>query len=98
MSLYTRARNHFDMRRVKELNENKIIKQIAADREHLEGSTKTENKFNWRKDLLREFCEWVPIEGSGPTNGSTTTFGYYAFGELQLTYETEEPITFTFWS
>jgi hypothetical protein len=96
MSLYTRARNHFDMRRVKELNENKIIKQIAADREHLEGSTKSENKFNWRKDLLREFGEWVPIEGSGPTNGSTTTFGYYAFGELQLNYETEEPITFTY--
>lgn len=96
MSLYTRARNHFDMRRIKELNENKIIKQIAADREHLEGSTKSENKFNWRKDLLREFGEWAPIEGSGPTNSTSTTFGYFAGGSPIINGETGQQVTFTY--
>tara|TARA_B100001059_G_scaffold230109_1_gene263859 strand:+ start:1534 stop:3225 length:1692 start_codon:yes stop_codon:yes gene_type:complete len=74
-----------EQRKLKEKNKKEEIKIIFES-----------NKFNWRKENLREFGEWAPIEGSGPTNSTSTTFGYFAGGEQQVNYETGKPITFTY--
>ena len=50
----------------------------------------------WRKKILREFGEWVPIETSGPANSTSTTFGYFAGGSPVINGETGQQVTFTY--
>jgi len=50
-------------------------------------------KSNWRSTLTE--AEWTVISGSGPTNSTAQTFGYYDGGILQTNIETGQPITFT---
>lgn len=84
---------------------NRIVKEkLQEEQRELKEKNKKEeltiifesNKSNWRKENLREFGEWAPIEGSGPTNSTSTTFGYFVGGEQQVNYVTGKPITFTY--
>jgi len=53
-------------------------------------------KSDWRKEILKEFGEWVPIANAGgPTMGTSTTFGYYVGGSPLINVETGQPITYT---
>lgn len=54
-----------------------------------------EKKYYSKKNFLREFGEWLPISGSGPTNSSSQSFGYYAFGEPVINGETGQQITYS---
>jgi hypothetical protein len=73
---------------VKKLEEEKKIKQLEEVAKPL--------KSNWRRENLREFGEWAPIETSGPTNSTSTTFGYFVGGSPAVNYETGQRITFTY--
>lgn len=54
------------------------------------------SKLSWRKNILREFGEWVPVANAGgPTMGTSTTFGYYVGGSPVINGETGQPITYT---
>ena len=53
-------------------------------------------KSNWRRENLREFGEWAPIETSGPTNSTSTTFGYFSGGSPVINGETGQQVTFTY--
>lgn len=54
------------------------------------------SRLSWRKEILREFGEWVPIANAGgPTMGTSTTFGYYVGGSPLINGETGQPITYT---
>lgn len=72
---------------------NRLIKKTL--RENVIPFNGDRSKLSWRKEILREFGEWAPIEGSGPTNSTSQTFGYYVDGDLQTNFETGEPITST---
>ena len=73
---------------VKKLEEEKKIKQLEEVAKPL--------KSDWRRENLREFGEWAPIETSGPTNSTSTTFGYFIGGSPAVNYETGQQITFTY--
>jgi len=72
---------------------NRLIKKTL--RENVIPFNGDRSKLSWRKKILREFGEWAPIEGSGTTNSTSQTFGYYVDGDLQTNFETGEPITST---
>jgi len=72
----------------KKLEEEKKIKQLEEVAKPL--------KSDWRRENLREFGEWAPIETSGPTNSTSTTFGYFVGGSPAVNYETGQQITFTY--
>ena len=92
MNLYSRARKHIDMKRVKEMREEKIKEQmaskliesqleIAAELKEIE---REKSKFsNWRKDINES--DWAPIAGGGPTNSASQTFEYGGEGGPQFT-------------
>ena len=101
MNRFSRIRHHVNMEDVKRRHlqevaakklEEKILKketeQIKEKYEKL--------KSNWRRENLREFGEWAPIETSGPTNSTSTTFGYFVGGSPAVNYETGQQITFTY--
>ena len=73
---------------VKKLEEEKKIKQLEEVAKPL--------KSDWRRENLREFGEWAPIETSGPTNSTSTTFGYFAGGSPVVNFETGKQVTFTY--
>ena len=73
---------------VKKLEEEKKIKQLEEVAKPL--------KSDWRRENLREFGEWAPIETSGPTNSTSTTFGYFAGGSPVINGETGQQVTFTY--
>lgn len=52
-------------------------------------------KSNWRDELLREFGEWTPVDGVGPTNSTAQTFGFSVGGFQQSNFETGQPVTYT---
>lgn len=55
---------------------------------------KESKRLGWRKNFLREFGEWLPISSGGPTNSSSQSFGYFAFGEPVINGETGQQITY----
>ena len=69
--------------------------EAEVERKQIEEAAKP-YKSNWRRENLREFGEWAPIEGSGPTNGTSTTFGYFAGGSPVINGETGQQVTFTY--
>ena len=69
--------------------------EAEAERKQIEELARP-YKSNWRRENLREFGEWVPIETPGPTNGTSTTFGYFAGGSPVINGETGQQITFTY--
>jgi len=72
-------------RQIQELEEAIILKELSEP-----------YKSDWRKEILKEFGEWVPIANAGgPTMGTSTTFGYYVGGSPAINYETGQPITYT---
>ena len=73
---------------VKKLEEEKKIKQLEEVAKPL--------KSDWRREILREFGEWAPIETSGPTNSTSTTFGYFSGGSPVINGETGQQVTFTY--
>lgn len=73
---------------VKKLEEEEKIKQLEEVAKPL--------KSNWRRENLREFGEWAPIETSGPTNSTSTTFGYFSGGSPVINGETGQQVTFTY--
>lgn len=75
-------------RAAKKLKEN-------AKRKELEEAARP-YKSNWRKENLREFGEWAPIQTSGPANSTSTTFGYFAGGSPVINGETGQQVTFTY--
>ena len=92
MNLYSRARKHIDMKRVKELHEEKIKAQMASkliERQleiaaELKEIEREKSKFsNWRKDINES--DWAPIAGGGPTNSASQTFEYGGEGGPQFT-------------
>jgi len=108
MSVYSRTLkhvNHKDFRRThqRHLGEQEVLRKIEKEKliqekKELEEIKKISSplKSNWRKDLLREFGEWVPIANAGgPTMGTSTTFGYYSGGTPVINGETGQPITYT---
>jgi len=108
MSIYSRTLkhvNHKDFRRThqRHLGEQKVLRKIEEEKliqekKKLEEIKKISSplKSNWRKDLLKEFGEWVPVANAGgPTMGTSTTFGYYVGGTPIFNYETGQPITYT---
>jgi hypothetical protein len=65
-------------------------------RENVIPFTGDRSRSSWRKKILREFGEWAPIDSPGPTNSTSTTFGYFVGGEPAVNYETGQQITFTY--
>ena len=72
----------------------RLIKKTL--RENVIPFTGDGSRLSWRKKILREFGEWAPIEGSGPTNSTSTTFGYFVGGSPAINGETGQQITFTY--
>jgi len=101
MNTYSRALRYIDMKDVKQKHQQKIIEQKIQEEKYLEEKKKKNIeeaaakpfKSNWRSTLTEN--EWIAISGSGPTNSTSQTFGYYVGGELQTNFETGEPITYT---
>jgi len=106
MNLFTRARKHIDMNRVKELREEKIKEETIAEVQKQQENILAELKkieikespkySNWRRECIREFGEWAPIETSGPTNSTSTTFGYFVGGSPVINFETGQQVTFIY--
>ena len=69
--------------------------EAEAERKQIEEAARP-HKSNWRRENLREFGEWAPIETSGPANSTSTTFGYFAGGSPVINGETGQQITFTY--
>ena len=69
--------------------------EAEAERKQIEEASRP-YKSNWRRENLREFGEWAPIETSGPTNSTSTTFGYFAGGSPVINGETGQQVTFTY--
>ena len=93
------GRNDFKKTRQRQVDEQKecAAKKLKeeAERKKLEEAVRP-YKSNWRKENLREFGEWVPIETSGPANSTSTTFGYFSGGSPVINGETGQQITFTY--
>ena len=73
----------------------KESQEAEAERKQIEEASRP-YKSNWRRENLREFGEWAPIETSGPTNSTSTTFGYFAGGSPVINGETGQQVTFTY--
>ena len=92
----------FKKTRQRKIDEQKVLshhqlkqwREAEAKRKQIEEAARP-YKFNWRISLLREFGEWLPIDGGGPTNGTSQTFGYFSNGEPVNHYETGAQITYT---
>jgi len=69
--------------------------EAEAERKQIEEAARP-YKSNWRRENLREFGEWIPIQTSAPTNASSTTFGYFSGGEPVINGETGQQVTFTY--
>ena len=69
--------------------------EAEAERKQIEEASRP-YKSNWRRENLREFGEWAPIETSGPANSTSTTFGYFSGGSPVINFETGKQITFTY--
>ena len=69
--------------------------EAEAERKQIEEASRP-YKSNWRRENLREFGEWAPIETSGPANSTSTTFGYFAGGSPVINGETGQQVTFTY--
>jgi len=97
------GRNDFKKTRQRQIGEQKERaaqklkewQEAEAERKQIEEAARP-YKSNWRRENLREFGEWAPIETSGPTNGTSTTFGYFVGGSPAVNYETGQQITFTY--
>jgi|14BtaG_2_1085337.scaffolds.fasta_scaffold02916_1 hypothetical protein len=97
------GRNDFKKTRQRQIGEQKEraaqklkeLQEVEKERRQIQEEAKP-FKSDWRRENLREFGEWAPIEGSGPTNSTSTTFGYFVGGEQQVNYETGKPIIFTY--
>ena len=97
------GRNDFKKTRQRQIGEQKERaaqklkewQEAEAERKQIEEAAKS-YKSNWRRENLREFGEWAPIETSGPTNSTSTTFGYFAGGSPVINGETGQQVTFTY--
>ena len=97
------GRNDFKKTRQRQIGEQKERaaqklkewQEAEAERKQIEESARP-YKSNWRRENLREFGEWVPIEGSGPANSTSTTFGYFSGGSPVVNFETGKQVTFTY--
>ena len=97
------GRNDFKKTRQRQIGEQKERaaqklkewQEAEAERKQIEEAAKP-YKSNWRRENLREFGEWAPIETSGPTNSTSTTFGYFAGGSPVINGETGQQVTFTY--
>lgn len=89
----------FQKTRQRQIGEQKELaaKKLKEDakRKELEEAARP-YKSNWRRENLREFGEWAPIETSGPTNSTSTTFGYFSGGSPVINGETGQQVTFTY--
>ena len=93
------GRNDFRKTRQRQVVEQKerAVKKLKeeVERKQIEELARP-YKSNWRRENLREFGEWVPIETSGPANSTSTTFGYFSGGSPVINGETGQQITFTY--
>jgi len=97
------GRNDFKKTRQRQIGEQKEraaqklkeLQEVEKERRQIQEEAKP-FKSDWRRENLREFGEWAPIEGSGPTNGTSTTFGYFAGGSPVINGETGQQVTFTY--
>ena len=97
------GRNDFKKTRQRQIGEQKERaaqklkewQEAEAERKQIEEAARP-YKSNWRRENLREFGEWAPIETSGPTNGTSTTFGYFSGGSPVINFETGKQVTFTY--
>ena len=97
------GRNDFKKTRQRQIGEQKERaaqklkewQEAEAERKQIEEASRP-YKSNWRRENLREFGEWAPIETSGPTNSTSTTFGYFAGGSPVINGETGQQVTFTY--
>jgi len=97
------GRNDFKKTRQRQIGEQKERaaqklkewQEAESERKQIEEAAKP-YKSNWRRENLREFGEWAPIETSGPTNSTSTTFGYFAGGSPVINFETGKQVTFTY--
>ena len=97
------GRNDFKKTRQRQIGEQKERaaqklkewQEAEVERKQIEEASRP-YKSNWRRENLREFGEWAPIETSGPTNSTSTTFGYFAGGSPVINGETGQQITFTY--
>ena len=97
------GRNDFKKTRQRQIGEQKERaaqklkewQEAEAERKQIEEAARP-YKSNWRRENLREFGEWAPIETSGPTNGTSTTFGYFSGGSPVINFETGQQVTFTY--
>ena len=93
------GRNDFKKTRQRQVVEQKerAAKKLKeeVERKKLEEASRP-YKSNWRKENLREFGEWAPIETSGPANSTSTTFGYFSGGSPVINSETGQQVTFTY--
>ena len=97
------GRNDFKKTRQRQIGEQKERaaqklkewQEAEVERKQIEEEARP-YKSNWRRENLREFGEWAPIETSGPTNSTSTTFGYFAGGSPVINGETGQQVTFTY--
>ena len=97
------GRNDFKKTRQRQIGEQKERaaqklkewQEAEVERKQIEEAAKP-YKSNWRRENLREFGEWAPIETSGPANSTSTTFGYFAGGSPVINFETGKQVTFTY--
>ena len=97
------GRNDFKKTRQRQIGEQKERaaqklkewQKAEVERKQIEEAAKP-YKSNWRRENLREFGEWAPIETSGPTNSTATTFGYFSGGSPVINGETGQQVTFTY--
>ena len=97
------GRNDFKKTRQRQIGEQKERaaqklkewQEAEAERKQIEEASRP-YKSNWRRENLREFGEWAPIETSGPTNSTSTTFGYFSGGSPVINFETGQQVTFTY--
>ena len=93
------GRNDFKKTRQRQVveQEERAVKKLKeeVERKQIEELARP-YKSNWRRENLREFGEWVPIETSGPANSTSTTFGYFSGGSPVINGETGQQVTFTY--
>ena len=100
----SRILRHVGRNDFKKTRQRQVVEQQELAAKKLKEETKRKeleeavrpHKSNWRKENLREFGEWVPIETSGPANSTSTTFGYFSGGSPVINGETGQQITFTY--
>lgn len=104
MSRILRHVGHKDFQKTRQRQINEEKERAAKKLKELQKAEKERKKIeeaarpyksNWREELLREFGEWIPVNGPGPTNSTAQTFGFSVGGFQQSNFETGQPVTYT---